>query len=183
MLIDADVVGPESCLMDNLLASYQGGGFDIEFRRGSTGELVTSNEYRTGENPVIDVVLPGNVRDGYLWVSIVDLSGEVFHLLPNNNRPDNAIANLRAGSEGTFPVRMTYSIQASEGDSSRIAFQVDDRAGTSRILAIYSRNPLFGEPRPLAESLASFAEAMIAEINLGRSDIQSVQSRDLITIP
>ena len=183
VLIDADVVGPETCLMDNLLSSYQGDGFEIEFRRGATGELVTSNEYRTGENPVIDVVLPASAGDGYLWVSIVDLSGEVFHLLPNNNRQDNAVASLRAGSAGSLPVRMTYSIEDSEGDSSKIAFQVDDRAGVSRILAIHSQSPLFGEPRPLAESLASFAEAMIAEINLGRADIQSVQSRDLITAP
>ena len=182
VMIDADVVGQESCLMDVMLGSFQSGGIDIRFREGASGAAVENGRFRPGQNPVIDVVIPDEIRDGFLWVSIVDLSGEVYHLLPNNSRPDNSVATLRGGADGPVAVPVTYSIADAAGYPARVAFQVDDREGTSRIVTIHSLSPLFSEPRPLSESLAGFAEAMIEEINSGRSDIRSVQSREIVTV-
>ena len=69
-----------------------------------------------GENPVIDVVLPDDVTDGYLTVSILDVSGNVFHLLPNISRSRiTRCASLReAETSGKVPVRVAYSLEESE---------------------------------------------------------------------
>ena len=166
--LDVETLNPALCTVDAALPRAAPGGFDVRLGFGDRSGDNVSGVYLVGENPVIDVVIPEGVTEGYLYVSAIDVSGSVFHLLPNLQRPDNAVAALRGGEGGAVPVRVAFSL--AEGGEGRIAFTVDDSSlGKSRIEVIHSDEPLFGELRPTTESAASYAEALATEAGAIRS--------------
>ncbi|CAN0586086.1 unnamed protein product, partial [Ectocarpus sp. 12 AP-2014] len=105
VILDLDVLNPTLCLLDDLLPDAPSGGVAIEYAIGETGESNPSGNFIVGENPVIDVIIPADMTDGYLSVSIMDVSGNVYHLLPNLMFEDNAVDTLRDGRDGPVPVR------------------------------------------------------------------------------
>ena len=134
-----------------------------------------------GENPVIDITLPADVTEGFLTVSILDVSGNVFHLLPNLNRQDNFVTALRDGQDGTVSVRVAYSLTEA-AINGRLAFRVDDSTlGKSKVIVLHSAEPLFDVMRPTSESAIGFAEALKAHFEANSSSIQSLDSRILTT--
>jgi serine/threonine-protein kinase len=141
-----------------------------------------TGEFLVGENPVIDVEIPADVSDGFLTVSVLDVSGNVFHLLPNLNRPDNSVDALRDGQEGPISIRVAYSIQESRQNGG-LAFRVDDSTlGKSKILVIHSSEPLFNEMRPTSESAISYSEALLDQDRNTSARIYSLDSRILETL-
>ncbi len=179
--IDIEILNPSLCLIESFLPDVPDSDIDISFRFGDTLDPNASGQFFVGENPVIDVVLPDNVRKGFLSVSILDVSGNVFHLLPNANRTDNSVATLRSGSDGTVPIRVAYAI--SEADSlDKLAFQVDESTlGKSKIVVIHTDRPMFDGPRPTVESASGYAEALRNENTQGDSAILSLDSKILVT--
>jgi eukaryotic-like serine/threonine-protein kinase len=100
------------------------------------------------------------VTDGHLWVSIIDVKGSVFHLLPNINRQDTAVSVLRDGRDGEVPVRVAYAVDEAQG-TGRLAFLVDGTTlGKNKVLVVHGDAPLFDDLRPTSESADSFAEAL-----------------------
>jgi len=182
ILIGADVLSTDECHMGGFLSRYATGDFQIIFSNGLDNSIVPSGQFAPGQNPAIDVVIPASVVDGFIWVSIVDVSGNVFHLLPNTNRKENSIANLRNGSLEQLDVRVAYGFREATGDSSKIAFNVDNTLGESKILIFHSSAQLFENLRPVSESLASFTEALSSEALNSSAQIHSLDHRDLITI-
>jgi len=179
--VDAEVLEPALCLIETALPKAPSGGFDIQFGFGSKSDPNPSGRYYVGENPVIDVIVPADVTTGFLWVSVLDVSGNVFHLLPNLNRQDNAIATLRAGAEGPVPVRVAFSL-AEAANTSHLAFLVDDTSlGKSKVIVLYSEKPVFDGMRPTTESAASYAEALKTGTQNGDLRVQALDSRILIT--
>lgn len=183
ILIGANVLDADSCLMDGFLGRFAPGGFEVVFRDGNDNEVVETGEFRPGSNPIIDIVVPENVVDGYLWLSIVDISGDVFHLLPNTNRFENAVSELRTENESPFVVRASFGFREASGDTSKIAFNIDDRLGASKILVFHSTAPMFTQLRPVSESLASFTEALSSDALNSRARVLSLDYRDLVTVP
>ena len=138
--------------------------------------------YFVGENPVIDVVIPADVTGGNLWVSIVDVTGSVFHLLPNLNRPENDVVTLRAGQTGEVTVRVAYSLAEATG-TPKMAFLVDDSImGKSKIVVLYAPQPVFDTLRPMSESVESFAAALAGqEVQDTPAPLFSIDARILTT--
>ncbi|MFY0312243.1 protein kinase [Leisingera sp. D0M16] len=182
VVLDVEVLNDSLCVVEQHLPKAPSGGAEVEFAvGGTTVEPNPSGRFFVGENPVIDVVLPGDVTDGYLTVSVLDVSGNVFHLLPNIARPDNAVASLRDGAAGSVPVRVAYSLEESS-DGGGIAFKVDDSTlGKSKVLVLHSSEPLFDGMRPTSESAVGFAEALQASYEADSSRIRSLDSRILVT--
>ena len=179
--IDAEVLDPSLCLIEGALPKAPPGGFDITFGFGDRPDPNPTGRYFVGENPVIDVTIPAEITDGFLWVSVLDVSGNVFHLLPNLNRPENAVAALREGATGPHPVRVAFSL-SDASDNSRLAFLVDDTSlGKSKILAIHAPSQIFDGIRPTTESVASYAEALQRATANGEMQVQSLDSRVLTT--
>ena len=180
--IDTQILNPALCLIDGVLPKAPPSEIDVAFYQGDLANAPNpSGEFIVGENPVIDVDLPAGVTEGYLSVSVLDVSGNVFHLLPNINRPDNAIADLRQGQEGPQAVRVAYSLDEAKGNGG-LAFRVDDSTlGASKVIAIHSRAPLFSQMRPTSESASSFAEALLGQERNPASQIHSLDSRLLYT--
>jgi hypothetical protein len=122
VVLNTNVLTPDLCMIESHLPLAPDGGFDVLYGYGDRIDPNPDGVYAVGDNPVIDVVIPAGVVDGFLWVSVIDVSGNVYHLLPNINRPDNSIRSLRAGREGPVPVRVAFGLEESGGDASELAF-------------------------------------------------------------
>lgn len=158
--VDVEVLNPNLCLIEAALPNTGPGGFDVRFGFGDRTEPNPSGRYFVGDNPVIDVVIPASVNGGYLWVSLLDVTGNVYHLVPNIGRPDFDIATLRAGATGDATVRVAFSVPEAQG-TPKLAFLVDDTTlGKSKILVLHADTPVFEAARPTTESAAGFAAAL-----------------------
>ena len=179
--LDVEVLNPTLCLLESRLPRAPQSAIDIAFTVGDRNEPNPSGRFFVGENPVIDVVLPANVTDGFLSVSILDVSGNVFHLLPNLSREDNSVAALRAGQSGEARVRVAFGLEEA-ASSGRLAFQVDDSTlGKSKVVVIHSSRPLFDGLRPTSESAEGYASALEDFASAHAASILSLDSRILTT--
>ena len=179
--IEGEVLNDSLCQIDAVLPKAGPGGFDLRFGFGDREGENIARSYKVGDNPVIDVRLPEGVDGGYLWVSVVDVQGVVFHLLPNRVRPENSIEALRAEADEEGYVRLAYSL-AEAGGTGKLAFTVDGSVlGKSKVIALHSDQPLFDELRPTTESAASYAEALAQARETGGLSIDSLDSAILTT--
>lgn len=181
VVLDLEVLNPSLCLIEQHLPRAPTGATSVAFTVGDRNEPNPSGRFFVGENPVIDVVLPADMTSGYLTVSILDVSGNVFHLLPNISRPDNSVETLRKGRSGEVKVRVAFGLDAASTGGG-IAFRVDDSSlGKSKILVLHSSAPLFDGMRPTSESAVGFAEALQDSFEADAGRILSLDSRILIT--
>jgi len=179
--INAVTLNPTLCLIEQRLPAAPEGDIGIAFGFGDRPDVNTSGTYFVGENPVIDIVLPADVTDGYLSVSVIDVSGDVFHVLPNVNRTDNAVATLRNGAEGEVAVRVAFPATEAAG-TPKLAFLVDSSSlGDSKVIVLHSDVPLFDEMRPTEESAQGYAIALSEQADAGTAQIYSINSRILTT--
>ncbi|MFV0512372.1 MAG: protein kinase domain-containing protein [Jhaorihella sp.] len=180
VVLDVDVLNPTLCLIEAHLPAAPESAIGVAFRVGDRDEPNPSGRFFVGENPVIDVTLPGDVTDGYLTVSVLDVSGNVFHLLPNLERPDNRVATLRGEVAGPVAVRVAYDVD--QAPNGRIAFRVDDTTlGKSKVIVLHSSRPLFDGLRPTTESAQSYANALQHNAEADAGSILSLDSRILET--
>jgi len=181
VILDIEVLNPTLCLIERHLPKAPTSSIDVAFRVGDRDEANPSGRFFVGENPVIDVTLPADATDGYLTVSILDVSGNVFHLLPNINRQDNDIASLRDGQTGPMSVRVAYSL-GEAAQNGLLAFRVDDSSlGKSKVIVLHSSQPLFDGLRPTSESAAGYARALQESSEADAGGILSLDSRILVT--
>lgn len=180
--IAVDLLNPTLCLMESILPKAPTSDIDVVFYQGDNDNAPNPDgAFIVGENPVIDVQLPPEVTSGYLSVSVLDVSGNVFHLLPNISREDNAVADLRKSDDGLQTIRVAYAVN-SPRDNGEIAFRVDDSTvGKSKIIVIHSSAPLFDEMRPTSESALSYSEALLAQEGVSQTEIYSLDSKILTT--
>ncbi|MEY8830455.1 protein kinase [Sedimentitalea sp. XS_ASV28] len=179
--VDVDVLNPTLCLIESNLPKAPEGGIGIDFIVGGRNEPNPSGRFFVGENPIIDIALPADVTDGYLTVSILDVSGNVYHLLPNLNRQENAVTALRDGQTGPIKVRVAYSVEEAAREN-RIGFTVDDSSlGKSKVIVLHSSEPLFDGLRPTSESASGYAAALRDHVETNQASILSLDSRILTT--
>lgn len=182
ILIDTSLKGVELCAMEGFLATYPVGDFEVVFRDGASADVNASGEFSVGANPVIDVVIPEGVDDGFIWVSIADVTGNVFHLLPNVNRLDNSIRSIRQGENGPISVRVAYELREAAGDRSKLAFLVDETFGKSTVVVIHANDQVFDKLRPTTESVAAYAAALGSRNDQTGAEIFSLSTRDLNSV-
>ena len=177
--VETDQLNETLCLVQNYLPSAPESDIDIALTDGQTGQSNRSGRFAVGESPVVDVIIPADITDGYLSVSIIDVSGSVFHLLPNVTRPNNAVADLREGKTGDIPLRVVFSVFEPR-TSGQIGFQVDGSTlGKSKVMVLHSQEPLFSTLRPTTESATGYAEALSA---LAANGNQVIKSLDTVTM-
>ncbi len=181
-LVDVEILNPQLCAIEAALPRAPSRGFGVIFGFGDRPAPNPAARYFVGENPVIDVVIPADVTSGNLWVSIVDVTGAVFHLLPNLNRPANDVESLRGGQTGEVTVRVAYSLAEATG-TPKMAFLVDDSImGKSKIVVLYAPQPVFDTLRPMSESVQSFAAALAGqEAQDAPAPLFSIDARILTT--
>ena len=176
-----ELLNPALCQIEGTLPGARPGGFRVDFGFGDRPDDNPSGRYFVGENPTIDVVIPASATDGFVSVSIIDVSGSVFHLLPNMNRPEHDVATLRAGVTGDFRLRVAFPL--AENTPRTIAFNVDQTTlGKSKVVVIFSDRPLFTELRPTTESVGGYAAALKKAEAAGGLQIRSIDSRILTSV-
>lgn len=176
--VEGEVLNDSLCKIDTVLPNVGPGGFLPRFGFGDRPGTNLAGTYKVGDNPTIDVKLPETIQDGFLWVSVIDVRGVVFHLLPNRTRPENSVRALRSEAEDGF-VRVAYGLSEAAG---RLAFNVDGSVlGKSKVVVLHSDQALFDELRPTTESAASYAEALQAARSSGALKIDSLDSAILTT--
>ncbi|GHF34903.1 serine/threonine protein kinase [Seohaeicola zhoushanensis] len=181
VVLDVEVLNETLCLIESHLPKAPSSGIDIAFTVGDRNEPNPSGRFFVGENPVIDVVLPADVTDGYLTVSVIDVSGNVLHMLPILSQLDNSVTALRDGRTGQVRVRVAFPLSEAAG-TGKLAFRVDDSTlGKSKVIAIHSTAPLFEGQLPSSESAKSYAEALQKFATQNEAVIQSIDSRILTT--
>lgn len=181
VVLDLEVLNSSLCLIEQHLPKAPTSATSVAFTVGDRNEPNPSGRFFVGENPVIDVVLPADMTSGFLTVSILDVSGNVFHLLPYISRPDNSIESLRGGRSGEAKVRVAFDLDAASTGGG-IAFRVDDSSlGKSKVLVLHSSAPLFDGMRPTSESAVGFAEALQSSFEADAGRILSLDSKILIT--
>ena len=180
--ISVDLLNPTLCLMESILPKAPTSAIDVAFYQGDNDNAPNpTGDFIVGENPVIDVQLPAEITTGYLSVSVLDVSGNVFHLLPNISRANNAVEDLRKGADGPQTIRVAHAVN-SPRENGEIAFRVDDTTvGKSKIIVIHSSAPLFEEMRPTSESALSYSEALLAQEGVSQTEIYSLDSKILTT--
>ncbi|MDT8857529.1 serine/threonine-protein kinase [Paracoccaceae bacterium Fryx2] len=175
--LETELLNPVLCSIDAALPQAPQGGFDVTFGFGDRPDANPTGRFFVGENPVIDVTIPASVTSGFLFVSALDVSGNVFHMLPNMNRESNSIEALRAGVSGPVKVRMAYGLAEAQG-TGKLAFTVDDTAlGKTRIVVIHAESQIFDQLRPTTESAGGYAQAL-ADLS---GPVRSLDSRILTT--
>ncbi|MCB1339514.1 MAG: protein kinase [Pseudooceanicola sp.] len=181
VVVDVEVLNPTLCLIESHLPKAPSSDIGIAFTVGDRNEPNPSGRFFVGENPVIDVVLPPDVTDGYLTVSVIDVSGNVLHMLPILSQLDNSVAALRDGQAGQVRVRVAFPLAEAAG-TGKLAFRVDDSVlGKSKVIVIHSTEPLFDGQLPSSESAQSYAEALQTFASKNEAAILSLDSRILTT--
>ena len=176
-----ELLNPTLCQIERTLPGARSGGFRFDFGFGDRPDDNPSGRYFVDENPTIDLVIPADVTQGFVSVSIIDVSGNVYHILPNMNRPDNNVANLRNGATGDVAVRVAFPL--AENSAQTLAFTVDATTlGKSKVIVINSDKPLFAELRPTTESVGGYVAALQKSVEAGDLQIRSIDSRILTTV-
>jgi hypothetical protein len=158
-----NVLNEHLCTVRGELPPLPSNALSIWMGQGATGEANLTGVYRTGDNPVVDVLIPANITGGQLWVMAVDSSGKVFNVLPNVNYEENDITKLGVVEGGTRRVRVAYSLDEKRAEPKRLAMKIEDTDyGKSEFIAFLTLGDLFDTRRPRDESVASFAEALAA---------------------
>lgn len=180
--VQIELLNPALCQIETALPEAHDGPFRFDFGFGDRPDDNPSGRYFVGENPVIDLVIPAAVTAGYVSVAIIDVSGNVYHLLPNLNRAENSVAALREGQTGDVKVRIAYPLSDNK-TASHIAFTVDASSlGKSKVVVLQSEKPLFPEMRPTTESVGGYAEALKTAVESGGLDVVSINSRILTSV-
>ena len=175
---DTNPLNAQVCKIRNVLPPAPTRNISIWLGDGETGKANLSGVYTVGQNPIVDIRVPADITEGALWVMIVDTDGEVYHILPNINAPENRLANLGTVEGGVRTIRVLHSIQAFLADQNLRAFRISEGDfGKSEVIAILSKTPLFDTRRPGTESVASVAEALKAVIAEKNAEIIGVATR------
>lgn len=178
--VKADVLNQTLCMFDSVLPDAPSGDFKVLFSFGDTGAPNDGGTFFVGQNPVIDLVIPADVTDGFVFVSALDVSGKVFHLMPNVNRTENSIEALREGQTGPVTIRLAHTLaEAAESGGKKLAFVVDETAlGKTQVLVIRSGAQFLDGMRPTTESAFGYADALGER----RDRVVSLDSRILTTL-
>ena len=174
-------MNPAVCLLLDHLPDVPESPASLVYSFGRTGETNTADRFYTGENPVIDIRLPAEIDDGFLYVVLVDAAGNAARLLPNPFRADNSVAGLRAGASGDTLVRVAYSFAEAQG-STRLTLRVDGSApGLGMLALLHTDAPILPPPARTSETVEALAAALDAAAASDAGRILSVRTRVLET--
>jgi hypothetical protein len=83
--LETTTLNRDLCAIRAVLPKAPTGNVSISLINGKSEQISLTGVFRTGENPVADILLPETLTEGSLWVMVVDNTWKVFHVLPNIN--------------------------------------------------------------------------------------------------
>ena len=172
------VLNPDICAIRDVMPFLQLGDMSARLSRGIDGSPNLTGVYRTGENPVVDILVPATETNAFIWVLVVDNTGQVFHVLPNLNEPVNRVGEIGVIEGGLRRITVLHPRSILASDPKKLVVEVIDGSyGKSEVIAILTSTPLFDGLRPRVESTTSAKEALTEALIRREGDIVSVTSR------
>jgi eukaryotic-like serine/threonine-protein kinase len=179
-----DLLNQNLCTVRSVLPPLPSNALSVWLGHGDTGEANLVGVFTTGQNPVVDVLIPANVTKGRLWVMVVDTTNTVYNLLPNANFAETDIAKLGTVEGGTRRVRVLFSVAENKADNRLPKAEVTPSDyGKSEIIAFLTEGDLFDTRRPADESIGSFSEALAGTLAKRPGNVIGFASRILETRP
>lgn len=177
--VDVTVLNPELCAIRDVLPVVDTSAMSMRITDGRDGSSNLTGVFQTGENPVVDILLPSTLESGFLWVMVVDNMGKVYHVLPNRDAPESRIENLGVVEGGVRRITALHPLSVAKSDPGKWGVDVNSESyGKSEVIAILlSQGPLFDGQRPRKESIASLKEALTEALTGRESEDISVVSR------
>ncbi len=154
-------LNPELCAIRQSLIAAPTNIVTLALTNGETGARNLSGVFTTGQNPVVDVLIPESYGGSAIWVMAVNPDGSVFHVVPNIYNEESQISSLATPTDGIYRIRALHTIEEFTNNNKKLAIRVtDEDYDKSEIIAILSRTPLFAGRRPTTESVASTVQAL-----------------------
>ncbi len=179
-----ELLNQNLCTVRSVLPPLPSNALSIWLGHGDTGEANLVGVFTTGQNPVVEVLVPANVTKGRLWVMVVDTTNTVYNLLPNANFAETDISKLGTVEGGTRRVRVLFSVAENKADNRLPKAEVTPSDyGKSEIIAFLTEGDLFDTRRPADESIGSFSESLAATLDERPGNIIGFASRILETRP
>ena len=174
--VQVDVLNPQLCAIRQILDDVPIGDVSIALSNGETGERNLSGVFTTGQNPVVDILIPDTYADGALWVMAVNPDGTLFHLVPNINRQEYRIAEMAEVEGGLRRIRVLHTIDEFLADNSKAATRIaDTNYGKSEIIAILSDESLFDGLYPTTMSVDGTVEALEGVMKTRPENVRAVR--------
>ncbi|WP_374372909.1 protein kinase [Tabrizicola sp.] len=176
--LDVTILNPDLCTVRKVLPPVGAGDALIWFGDGATGEVNLSGIFHAGDNPVVELRVPGDLTGLSLWVLVVDNTNQVFSLLPNERQPEHDIQGLGTVVDGIRRVRVLSSLDDIKTGKGLYSITVDPtNFGKSEIIAILSKTSLFGTRLPATLSVGGLADELAGIIAKEPGNIVSIASR------
>jgi len=158
------------------------GPLSIALSQGASGAENPTGRYRAGDNPIIEVRLPAEIVDGYLWVVMADADDTLYNLVPNQQWPvrDQPVGTLGTVEDGVRRVRVAFSVAEVTADPGRFGFEVGAPFGTSLVAAFLTEPPLFPDNLPKLSN-TGFAELLAPRLASDSVQILSVSTQFIDT--
>lgn len=173
-----NILNPDVCAIRNVLPAVGSGDMTIWLGNGRDGSANLAGIYRTGENPIVDVLVPSTQTDAHLWVIVVDNKSEAYHVIPNVHATETQLDRLGTIEGGVRRVPVLHTVSAVEADPKKLGIRVDpDNYGKSEIVAFLTRRPLFEGRRPRSESITSVKEALTEALRRRESNVVGIATR------
>ena len=114
-----------------------------------------SLEYREGDPLIVTGTMTADYG-GYLYVDYIDSAGNVVHLLPTPQRPDNSVAAGESVILGTDPA---------EAERGERYYVMGPPFGRNMLIAMATEEPLFPGPRPEVEDARRYFSDLETALN------------------
>ncbi|MEO0915949.1 MAG: hypothetical protein AAFY31_03055, partial [Pseudomonadota bacterium] len=176
--LDVSVLNEDICAIRNVLPNVAPGAMSVWLGNGEDGSANLTGVFRTGGNPVVDILLPNDLADLYLWVMVVDNTGKVFHVLPNVDDAEQRVELLGRAEGGVRRIPVLYPRAILEENPTKLVVEVMQGSyGKSEVVALLTRRPLFSVRRPREESTTSVKEALTDALAGRESEIVGIATR------
>lgn len=175
-----DTLNPALCLAEGRLPSVPPNGLSFILSDGDGTENF-DGVYRPGDSTNIDIVIPGDITEGHIWVALLDVKGQAYHILPNRLRPNGSVTDLRSGQEGPIRLRVAHA----EDDPNRTDGQIakfDDTLGQSMLVVMHTNEPLFPMLRGGVEAVDVFMDALDERLANPELQIDAMAKRVITTV-
>ena len=177
VIVATQTLNPELCRIWQTVGDIPKNIITFALSDGETGARNLSGVFKTGENPVVDLLIPERYSNGALWLFYVAPDGEFTPLVPHINNEEARIDMLASPENGIYRFRALHTVKEFIADNNLPATRVEDtNYGKSEIIAVVSSRPLFEGRRPSGESLAAIVYALSEFIAEDPDNILGVSS-------
>ncbi|MEL7150210.1 MAG: protein kinase [Pseudomonadota bacterium] len=176
--LDVSVLNEDICAIRNVLPPMPPGAMSVWLGNGTDGAANLTGVYRTGDNPVVDILLPADQSGVHLWVMVVDNTGKVFHVLPNVDDAEQRAEFLGRVEGGVRRIPVLYPRSVLDENPAKLVVEVMQGSyGKSEVVALLTRSPIFDVRRPREESTTSVKEALTDALAGRESEIIGIATR------